>query len=41
MAAAESPGEGRLMEKIVSLCRRRGFMFQSSEIYGGMSGCWD
>jgi len=30
-----------LMEKIVSLCKRRGFIFQSSEIYGGLSGCWD
>lgn len=29
------------MEKIVSLCRRRGFIFQSSEIYGGLSSCWD
>jgi glycyl-tRNA synthetase len=29
------------MEKIVSLCRRRGFVFQSSEIYGGLNGCWD
>ncbi len=29
------------MEKIVSLCKRRGFIFQSSEIYGGMNGCWD
>ena len=29
------------MEKIVSLCKRRGFIFQSSEIYGGMSACWD
>jgi glycyl-tRNA synthetase len=29
------------MEKIVSLCRRRGFIFPSSEIYGGLSGCWD
>jgi len=29
------------MEKIVSLCKRRGFIFQSSEIYGGMGGCWD
>ena len=29
------------MEKIVSLCKRRGFIFQSSEIYGGLSGCWD
>ena len=29
------------MEKIVSLCRRRGFIFSSSEIYGGLSSCWD
>ena len=29
------------MEKLVSLCKRRGFIFQSSEIYGGMNGCWD
>lgn len=30
-----------LMEKIVSLCKRRGFIFQSAEIYGGLNGCWD
>ena len=29
------------MEKIVSLCKRRGFIFQSSEIYGGLQGFWD
>lgn len=29
------------MEKIVSLCKRRGFIFQSSEIYGGLSSSWD
>jgi glycyl-tRNA synthetase len=29
------------MDKIVSLCRRRGFVFQSSEIYGGLASCWD
>jgi glycyl-tRNA synthetase len=29
------------MEKIVSLCKRRGFIFQSSEIYGGLNGLWD
>ncbi|MCI6287270.1 MAG: glycine--tRNA ligase [Lentisphaeria bacterium] len=33
--------EGELMEKIVSLCKRRGFVFQSSEIYGGFNGFWD
>ena len=29
------------MDKLVSLCQRRGFIFPSSEIYGGLSGCWD
>jgi len=29
------------MEDIVSLCKRRGFVFQSSEIYGGQNGAWD
>ena len=29
------------MEKLVSLCKRRGFVFQSSEIYGGMASTWD
>jgi glycyl-tRNA synthetase len=29
------------MEKLVSLCKRRGFIFQSSEIYGGLNSCWD
>lgn len=33
--------EPAVMQKIVSLCKRRGFLFQSSEIYGGMNGCWD
>ncbi len=33
--------ENTLMEKIVSLCKRRGFIFQSSEIYGGINGFWD
>ncbi len=35
------PKESPLMEKIVSLCKRRGFVFQSSEIYGGINGFWD
>jgi glycyl-tRNA synthetase len=30
-----------LMEKIVSLCKRRGFIFQGSEIYGGIAGIYD
>src|SRR6266550_655906 len=29
------------MEKLVALCRRKGFIFQSSEIYGGIGGFWD
>ena len=35
------PKENQLMEKIVSLCKRRGFIYQSSEIYGGINGFWD
>ncbi len=29
------------MEQLVALCKRRGFLFQSSEIYGGINGFWD
>jgi len=29
------------MEKIVALCKRKGFIFQASEIYGGINGFWD
>ncbi|MFP4499025.1 MAG: glycine--tRNA ligase, partial [Vulcanimicrobiota bacterium] len=29
------------MDKIVSLAKRRGFIFQSSEIYGGLNSCYD
>ena len=29
------------MDTLVSLCKRRGFLFQSSEIYGGLNGFWD
>ena len=29
------------MDKVVALCKRRGFIFQSSEIYGGLNGFWD
>src|SRR3990167_2640442 len=38
MAAAE---KSNLMEKLVSLCKRRGFVFPGSEIYGGLNGTWD
>ena len=33
--------EQDLMSKIVSLCKRRGYIFQSSEIYGGLKSCYD
>ena len=33
--------EAAVMDKIVSLCKRRGFVFQSSEIYGGLGSVWD
>ena len=32
---------GASMDKIVSLCKRRGFLFQGSELYGGLQGTWD
>ncbi|MBX6325606.1 MAG: glycine--tRNA ligase [Chthoniobacterales bacterium] len=35
------PANTQRMEKIVSLCKRRGFIFQASEIYGGLNGAWD
>ena len=33
--------EETLLDKIVSLCKRRGFIYQGSEIYGGLAGTWD
>ncbi len=36
-----APTNVQRMDKIVSLCKRRGFIFQSSEIYGGLNGLWD
>jgi len=39
--ATEDKNQIEQMEKIVSLCKRRGFIFQSSEIYGGCGGVWD
>ena len=36
-----SASDSQRMEQIVSLCKRRGFIFQSSEIYGGLNGLWD
>ena len=31
----------KTMEELVSLCKRRGFIFQSSDIYGGVKGLYD
>jgi glycyl-tRNA synthetase len=39
--SSEAKTSAASMEKIVSLCKRRGFIFQSSEIYGGCGGIWD
>ncbi|MHA3770268.1 glycine--tRNA ligase [Verrucomicrobiota bacterium sgz303538] len=41
MSQPASSSSATRMEKIVSLCKRRGFIFQSSEIYGGINGFWD
>ena len=41
MAESKEIKQNDTMEKIVSLCKRRGFIFQSSEIYGGINGFWD
>ena len=41
MAEMNKSPDPQRMEKIVSLCKRRGFIFQSSEIYGGLNGLWD
>src|SRR5271169_4163534 len=38
MADATTPN---VMEQIVSLCKRRGFVYPASEIYGGINGFWD
>jgi glycyl-tRNA synthetase len=41
METVQEPEENNLLEKIVSLCKRRGFVFPGSEIYGGLAGTWD
>ncbi len=41
MSEKTNEKDSDLMEKIVSLCKRRGFVFQGSEIYGGLAGTWD
>src|SRR3989344_6035755 len=41
MSEKDKKENNDLMEKIVSLCKRRGFVFQGSEIYGGLAGFFD
>ncbi len=36
-----SQNPAKSMDKIMALCKRRGFIFQASEIYGGINGFWD
>ena len=38
---AQKNNKNEVVEKVVSLAKRKGFVFQSSEIYGGLNGCWD
>ncbi len=38
---AQNNSQNSVVDKVVSLAKRRGFVFQSSEIYGGLNGCWD
>src|SRR5688572_31006261 len=38
---SSSTSNVNLMEKLVSLCKRRGFIYPASEIYGGLNGFWD
>ncbi len=35
------PEKNNIMENLISLAKRRGFIFQGSEIYGGLAGTWD
>lgn len=41
MQENKKENQNDLMEKVVSLCKRRGFVFQGSEIYGGLAGAYD
>lgn len=38
---SKKPAADDRMDKIVSLCKRRGYVYPSSEIYGGLNSCWD
>ncbi len=41
MTATKTVEPDTLFDKVVSLCKRRGFVYPSSEIYGGLASCWD
>ncbi len=41
MSDTNSKQQAAFMETLTALCKRRGFIFQSSEIYGGINGFWD
>ena len=41
MSDKPAPPQPSFMEKLVSLCKRRGFVYPASEIYGGLNGFWD
>ena len=40
-SSAPAPNAPKSMDAIMALCKRRGFIYQSSEIYGGCGGVWD
>ncbi|MFA6050529.1 MAG: glycine--tRNA ligase [Candidatus Paceibacterota bacterium] len=39
--SGDTPSVEKIQEKIIALCKRRGFIYQGSEIYGGLAGTWD
>jgi len=41
MAKTKNKNTNTVMDKLVSLCKRRGIIFPSSEVYGGIGSCWD
>lgn len=41
MSKNDTTATGNVMEKLISLCKRRGFVYQGSEIYGGLAGTYD
>jgi len=41
MPDTDSPNQTKSMDDIMALCKRRGFVYQASEIYGGINGFWD